>query len=386
MKHKWNLSSILFLSTLSSVLFLSRMMAKRRNLFYWLSQLSGWGVFVLGNILSASMQGEVSNSIYIHSLFIFLIGIVTTHFFRIVVKRRNWNHLKITALLPYIIISSVFMSLFFVVLNSISANLFLSGDKHLLFKGLFSVPFFLNVLNFSALFLLWSIIYFAVHIFKNWKREEITNLELKAYQTEIELDSFRAQMNPHFMFNSLNSIRALISENPESAKKAITALSGVLRSNLTLGRNETVELSEELDLVEKYLAIEKIRYEDRLMTSIRVDDEVLDFQIPPFILQTIVENGIKHGISKRIKGGKLDISARADGKDFLRITVANSGNYNPGNSEQAGVGLFNSRKRLQLIFGEDASLKIEPADDEVRVELVIPHKYKKKKNESSFSR
>ncbi len=346
------------------------MILSRRNQIYWLSQFVGWGLFVLGNILSASMQGSSMQGIYIISLFIFVVGILTTHGFRILNNKWNWKRLSIPALIPRVFLASVAMSLLFVLLNTIFTNLLIPENG--VFSEIFTIPFLVNTLNFSALFLLWNIIYFAVHVFENWKREEIVNLELKASQTEIELNSFKAQMNPHFMFNSLNSIRALIDENPVKAKEAITSLSGILRNNLTPERSQTIPLIEELDLVEKYLSLEKIRFENRLNIELDISEETLSCHIPPFMLQTIVENGIKHGISKRIEGGKLLLRTRiAD--NVLQIITINSGEYTPEINGREGIGILNSRKRLQLLYSGRASLNIIPLKDEVKVELNIPH-------------
>jgi len=345
-------------------------MSKRRNQIYWLSQATGWGLFVLGNILSASVQGSPHDGIFIISLFIFIVGILTTHCFRLLVHRWNWKRLNIPALIPRVFAATIAMSLIFVLLNTIFTNL-ISGISNVI-HGVFSIPFLLNTLNFSALFLLWSIIYFAVHVFENWKKEEIANLELKASQTEIELNSFKAQMNPHFMFNSLNSIRALIDENPLKAKEAITSLSGILRNNLTLGRSQTITLKEELDLVEKYLSLEKIRFEKRLNIELDISEDTLAWHIPPFMLQTIVENGIKHGISKRIEGGRLMLSAILK-DNMMHITTINSGNYKASEISTDGIGVINTRKRLQLLYNGKASLNITNLTDEVKVELIIPN-------------
>lgn len=238
-------------------------------------------------------------------------------------------------------------------------------------ESFLSIGFLLNILNFSALFLLWNIIYFAVNTFENWKREEITNLELKAAKTEIELNSFRAQMNPHFMFNALNSIRALVEENPGKAKEAVTMLSGILRSNLTLGKQQTITFSDELDLVEKYLSLEKIRFEERLQLRMDIDPDTLSKRIPPFMLQTIVENGLKHGISRRINGGHICILA-SNKPEGLSITVINSGEFQPYSGSE-GIGLSNTAKRLELLYGSEAMFTINGGEDEVTVHILIPN-------------
>lgn len=344
----------------------------KRTQIYWLSQLTGWGLFVLGNIISASIQAEVIPGLYIVSLFILINGILVTHIFRNVVVKLRWASLNIPQLIPRMLLSSVLMSLAFTLFNTILTDL-LSRNIPLL-TTLFTATFGLNALNFTALFLLWEIIYFAVHTFENWKKEEILNLELRAAKTEIELNSLRAQMNPHFVFNSMNSIRALVDENPDKAKMAITMLSGILRGSLTMGRFQTIPLKQEFDLVEKYIALEKIRFEERLDVSLHVEEEVLEAEIPPFVIQTLVENAIKHGISSRIEGGRIAIQAKLH-DDQVHISIANSGSYLPKENHD-GIGISNIRTRLEMIYGKEAEMNIGQSGPDVIVQLKTPNKIK----------
>jgi LytS/YehU family sensor histidine kinase len=239
-----------------------------------------------------------------------------------------------------------------------------------LVDSFFEISFVLNVVNFFVLFFLWNTLYFALNTFENWKKEEIQNLELRAAKTEIELNSFKSQMNPHFMFNSLNSIRALVDEDPSKAKQAITMLSGIMRNNLLLGKRQIVSLREELDLVEKYLSIEQIRFEERLHIEYDIQQETLACDIPPFMLQTIVENGIKHGVSKIIAGGLIKISCKKE-NGFFEIQVVNSGTFQP-DSEREGFGLANTKKRLELIYNGKANFEITNQKDFVVTKLSIP--------------
>jgi two-component system LytT family sensor kinase len=335
---------------------------------YWISQIAGWGLFVLGNILTASfMEGDLTQA-YLISAFIFITGILTTHFFRYLVHRWNWNALVLSSLIPRVVISVVAMSILFTSANTVLVNTWVGEiplSEEFEFQG-----FLQSTFNFTALFMLWSIIYFAVMTFRNWKREEIQNLELRAAKTEIELNSFKAQMNPHFMFNSLNSIRALVDENPDKAKHAITMLSGILRNNLMLGKKQTVPFREELDLVNKYLTLEKIRFEERLMIEMEISPETFSMEVPAFMLQTIVENGIKHGISKRIEGGRIHVNATMEG-DYLVIKVINSGQLVPEDRGE-GIGINNTKKRLDIVYNGKASFDIRSDNQEVQAVLVIP--------------
>jgi two-component system LytT family sensor kinase len=339
-----------------------------RQVMYWVSQFAGWGLFVLGNILTASFtEGNLSHA-YLISVFIFFTGILTTHFFRFLVHRWKWKNIALSSLIPRVVVSVVVMSIVFTSLNTVFVNLWV-GERSV-FEEFDSTEFLQSTFNFTALFMLWSIIYFAVMTFRNWKKEEIQNLELRAAKTEIELNSFKAQMNPHFMFNSLNSIRALVDENPEKAKHAITMLSGILRNNLMLGKKQTVPLRDELDLVNKYLNLEKIRFEERLMIEMEISPETFSIEVPAFMLQTIVENGIKHGISKRIEGGRMHINAVLNG-DYLVLKVINSGQLNQEDRSD-GIGINNTNKRLEILYSNKASFTIQSVGEEVHAVLIIP--------------
>jgi len=339
-----------------------------RKVIYWASQITGWGLFVLGNIITASLMEEDISGAYVISTFIFVSGIFTTHIFRFVVHKWNWRTYSLPSLIPRVIISVISMSLVFTALNTLMVNLWV-GERPLM-EDFQLYEFLQYTLNFSALFLLWSIIYFAAITFRNWKKEEIQNLELRAAKTEIELNSFKAQMNPHFMFNSLNSIRALVGENPEKAKHAITMLSGILRNNLMLGKRQTVPLHDELDLVNKYLSLEKIRFEERLMIEMNINPDTFSLEVPAFMLQTIVENGIKHGISKLKKGGRLAIDTSIQ-DSFLTIVVINSGDIQLDNRKE-GIGISNTIKRLEILYNGEASFSMEAGEHIVKATLRIP--------------
>lgn len=341
---------------------------KNRSLLYWVCQIGGWGMFAFGNFLIASIQNDPIGRILFFSVLIMATGIGVTHLFRWWVHRRKWAQLNIVNLLPRIALSSVLMSCVFYLTNTLISLLPKSDWPE--WNALVNRNFLLDILNFSALFLLWNIIYFAVKTFENWKREEIMNLELQAANTEIELTSFKSQMNPHFMFNSLNSIRALVDEDPNKAKEAITMLSGMLRHSLISGKKQTVSFREEMELVEKYLSLEKIRFEERLQLSISVDPVCLVCDFPPLMLQTIAENGVKHGISRRLEGGKVEIQAYREGH-LLIVKVMNSGELSNERSVE-GIGLSNTQKRLELLYQGKASFTIQQGQDVVITELRIP--------------
>jgi LytS/YehU family sensor histidine kinase len=219
--------------------------------------------------------------------------------------------------------------------------------------------------------LIWSLAYFAYSLFIRSRREEIRNLRLETANRENQLGNLRAQMNPHFMFNALNGIRALIDEDPDQAKRAITQLSAILRNAMATVKRKVVPLGEEIDIVKAYLALEAMRYEERLRVSFEVDPALERQPIPPMLLQTLVENAVRHGVANRPQGGEVIIGARSEG-DTTVLFVRNSGHYEPGRINGTGIGLRNTRKRLEMIYGGKAHMDITNDNGMVLTKVVVP--------------
>jgi len=224
--------------------------------------------------------------------------------------------------------------------------------------------------SFAYLFM-WNSIYFIYHYIEKSRRQQVDTLKLEALIKELELKTIKAHINPHFIFNSLNSIRALVDENPERARKAITELSNILRSSMQADKSETVTLEKELYIVKDYLALENMRFEDRLKIEYQVDEDTLDQPVPPMMLQTLVENAIKHGISKQINGGIVRvISGFTD--HYHELAVQNTGYLN-GARNGEGFGLSSTTDRLNLLYGNKAKFEIrQAAPSLVEAKVSIP--------------
>ena len=174
------------------------------------------------------------------------------------------------------------------------------------------------------------------------------------------------------MFNAMNSIRALVDENPAKSKDAITQLSNILRNTLQMGKNKVIPFDEELKIVNDYLALESIRYEERLKTLVKIDPQSKNFQVPPLMIQTLIENGIKHGISKLVAGGIIEMETSVENNSLL-IKIKNSGQLIQSSDSDSGFGIKNTLQRLHLLYGADASLKISNLNSTiVLTELIIP--------------
>jgi LytS/YehU family sensor histidine kinase len=179
------------------------------------------------------------------------------------------------------------------------------------------------------------------------------------------------------MFNALNSIRALVLEDPQKAQQGITQLSNILRSSLLADRRKTVTLQEELRTIEDYLGLEKVRYEERLQIKWDISVNTLKIQVPPMMLQTLVENAIKHGVQKAIGWGFVDIQSKLEDKK-LYIKIRNTGELKSKSEKHleaktGGLGLKNTAQRLELLYGNASHFKIYQEDKlTVCAEILIP--------------
>jgi two-component system LytT family sensor kinase len=199
--------------------------------------------------------------------------------------------------------------------------------------------------------------YIVYHYVDKNRKDQLDRLRLESTVKELELKTIKSHINPHFIFNSLNSIRALVDENPERARTAITELSNILRSSMKAEKAETVSLQRELDIVKDYLALEHMRFEERLKVEMDIDKDTLGQQVPPMMLQTLVENSIKHGISKLVNGGVVRIVADFKG-DNLELLVQNTGQLN-GHMNADGFGIKSTQDRLNLMYQGKAHFEIK---------------------------
>jgi hypothetical protein len=187
-------------------------------------------------------------------------------------------------------------------------------------------------------------------------------------------------LDPHFLFNSLNSLRALISESDVRAREAVTRLADLLRSTLDASRLSEVSLSDEWSTTQNYLHIEHLRRGTRLRWRSHFEPDSLRCRLPPLVLQGLVENALKHGLDRREAGGEIDIRGRVHG-NVLELTVTNPGLLDPGTSGN-GMGLANARSRLSLVFGPGASLQLSQGEaDMVIAEVIVPQAGSRSKNQ-----
>ena len=343
------------------------------NNLYWLCQACGWGgYFVLSLIiihLSEKVDLNVGNA---SSMLITCItGLMLTHAFRLVLHRYNWFRLSLFELIVGVLAVNFIQAVIMLVI-SFGADFYIIKGQTADIK-LNGFILFASVINSTIIFLVWSLIYFAIHFFKDFRKREIDHLVWERDIRDFELNKLKSQLNPHFVFNALNSIRALVDEDPIKAKVSITQLSNILRNSLLADRSKTISLQEEMKTVNDYLMLERLRYEDRLQVSLDIDEEALSAQVPPMMVQTIVENAVKHGISHQLTSGFIAIEGKVE-HHLLEINIRNSGELKDDTSP-TGFGLLNTRQRLKLLYGENQHFSIEQeAANTVNVKLSFPIK------------
>lgn len=341
--------------------------AKER--LYVVLQLVGWGLFMTSQLvfstLAAQGQPEAGRDRLTDAALIVMVsstGLLLSHFGRTFMARQGWKRLGWRALVPRVLLMAGGLSLLWSLFGFGYAYHVIGlpwTSKH--GEGLL---FSISVLNGVGLYITWLCIYYFYHVFERLNRLQVEQLQLVATVKEAELRALKSQVNPHFLFNSLNSLRALIDEDAPRAREAVTRLANMLRYSLQSGQQETVAFEEEIRIVEDYLALEQIRHENRLRVRWDIAENVRAgvLTVPPMLLQTLVENAVKYGISSRREGGELVISARFEGA-ALNIRVTNPGDLSAPASPAAaragsstGVGLRNASERLKLLFGERAAL------------------------------
>lgn len=336
--------------------------------WYWTFQLAGWGALTLFNsVYGGSSQLRIVVTI---SCWGSLGGLLLSHLWRGVLRRRGWvaNGLRWKRIVPSLIVLAAIQT------ASVTAAFHVMYPPGVL-RGLAWLPGAL--LFWFGVFLTWTVFYFTALSLRRASRFEAEALRLEVLAKDAQLRALQAQVNPHFFFNSLNSVRALIFEDREAAARMIDQLADLMRHALQSSQHATVPLSAELDAVRAYLAIGQSRFETRLRVAFAIEisaPELEHVRVPPMALQTLVENAVKYGVETSADGGEIRITAqRSAGMDALQIEVANTGELRSA-SGSTGIGLRNARQRLQLACGEHASLELRQQAGWVYATIHLPEK------------
>ncbi|TGD82618.1 sensor histidine kinase [Hymenobacter wooponensis] len=340
---------------------------------YWHCQLFGWSLYFVVCLCAFGFMGAASADMVKINLAIAATMLVITHWLRYHLRANKWEQLPPLPLLGRLLVAHALLSVISQVIIGALIILLIKpasdGNPH----GW--AQFFGYAANVNILLWLWAGFYFGWHYLTRYKQAEVDKWKLATAVQEAEMRTLKSQINPHFMFNGLNNIRALVMEDPLRARDMITHLSDLLRYSIQLNSAEQVPLGRELEIVEHYLQLEALQLEERLTYSLDVDPAALPVQVPPMTLQLLVENAIKHGIAPRPEGGFIRLRAQlATTTNSLHIEVRSTGQYQPQPGRE-GVGLRNARERMALLYGSSAGLRIanDPAQREVVLaELQLP--------------
>jgi Histidine kinase len=340
---------------------------------YWICQLLGWGLNTFGQGLTA-LSNELPAPTWRILLEVTLInglGLVLTHFLRQYIKRHEWPMSSIGALLPRVVVGSVAVGFpLAAVMSFLSIGMLWGGgppekQEAMVELGgdviawlIYTAPLLLRTLNWSVIIALWLVMYFSITSVRDRRLAALRQKELAHALQAAELRLLKSQLNPHFLFNSLNSVRALIADDPTGAQKAVTQLARTLRYTLTAGQEEVVSLERELEIVADYLELESLRLGERLRIERTISVDARVARIPVMLLQTVVENAIKHGIAELPQGGVLRVSAEVRDA-LLLIEVENPRPATPLQVASHGIGLRNAIERLRLLFGKAAGLDLD---------------------------
>lgn len=343
----------------------------KQNQLYWLCQFLGWGVVYTGFLLLNYFIFNPNEPEQRLILLQFIIGanmLLVSHGMRLYLKRNGWTQRPISWLLPRIFLLILTAAVVVQGLIHLQMIIFLDwlNYRPIVFKELL-----IYLLNVKIMFWLWGLVYFSVKYFQQYRSSEIEKWKLQAMLKETELRALKSQINPHFMFNALNNIRALTREDAERARQMIGCLSDLLRYAVHISQHEQVSVAEEMEIVEDYLRLEAVHYEERLRYELKVAPETLSLKLPPMSVQLLVENAIKHGISLLRNGGFVKVTVQLQ-ENGLLVEVENSGQLQPGQSS-TGLGLHMIRERARLLFGDEAKLQLENSSNEaVYARLQIP--------------
>jgi signal transduction histidine kinase len=238
---------------------------------------------------------------------------------------------------------------------------------------------FQSIVNYSdfgaILYGLTVALYYTLEYYRRYQQESVRAAQLQTQLAQAQVQTLKMQLHPHFLFNTLHSISALVHDDPDSAESMIARLSDLLRRALDQSATQEIPLRDELDFLNLYLDIERIRFEDRLKVEYDIDPGVLDALVPNMILQPLVENAIRHGISSRTENGRICISAKKRANDLL-LRVEDNGSGMPARAVLAlkeGVGLTSTRGRLERLYGSGQRLQLEaPSAGGLIARIVLP--------------
>lgn len=242
-----------------------------------------------------------------------------------------------------------------------------------------------DALRFYDQYIITVGVYYVIRYFQGLQRQEQEKSELAIKNKEMQISLLKSQINPHFLFNTLNSISTLMHSSKEKARRVITQLSDIFRYALDAHSDEMVKLIHEINFIENYIKIQQVRFGDRLKFQTEIDPDCLGIDIPPMILQPLVENAVKYGIAPKEDGGTIYLTVRRSGK-IIFFEVRDDGLGTKAkkimDGSSSGVGMANTDLRLKSYYGPQSGLRIRASENGYAVSFFVEEKEKKTRNEN----
>lgn len=364
---------------------------KKNSRVFWICQIAGWFSYAFTIIFFSYVLERQLNGIFLKRILLSVIfGILLTSLLRQSIIQNQLRPPTPSKQWWKIFILVIFFSCVYSFITDSLIEIFRLYDagrdtaKPVKNEFVFSIPEIINSWNSkrvgkrflfglifdTPIFFVWISVYILWHYIEFTNSEAINKVKLETIIKELELKTIKSQINPHFIFNALNSIRALVDEDPQRARQAITELSNILRSSIQVDKIEVASLEKELAIVKDYLALEYIRFADRLQIVYEIEDVTLDNQLPPMMLQTLVENAIKHGLGKQPGNCVIKIVSKYENNKHV-LLVINTGLLQV--SDNDGFGLQSTRERLNILYRGEALFEIYQCEPtQVTAKLVIP--------------
>jgi LytS/YehU family sensor histidine kinase len=331
---------------------------------YWVLQFLGWGFYFYaqasGEVIFAAVPWSKAATLWGA---VCLAGITFTHLLRWTIRRYGWLALPPAGLMTRVIAGTLLIAtMSFLVTVALSqavngtpvAPIASAFYQKLSVTGQLRNLFIIMLIFHGA----WVAIYLVFAMQRHRHQAELRQAQLGEALQTAELRLLKSQLNPHFLFNALNGLRSLIVDDPTHARDAVTQLARTLRYSLASGEEDLVSLERELEMVDDYLSLESMRLAERLRVEREIAPAARTVRVPVMLLQTMVENAIKHGIAQLKEGGTLRIAAHVQEKELV-LRVVNPRPIDNSPAESGGVGLRNSSERLRLMFGSRASLRLD---------------------------
>lgn len=358
----------------------------RTNRLFWILQTTGWSVyFIIYTTLfywgKLQPKGE---SFDVKNFLLFSLTYVLAFFFTLLLRyiyRYYYAKIENLFLLPMLILLVSFtISALMHFIDLYVSHYFWGEAGHLILKQRLTFKyFFMANYNHLIVFTGWSGLYFGIKYAFDWQKEKLRSRDAEMMAQKAQMAMLRYQLNPHFLFNSLNSIRALVDENQQHAKEMITELSEFLRYSLLHKDATFVTLSNELEAVKHYFFIEKKRFEDKLEIVYNIADNTRNLQIPSFLLHPLIENAVKYGMKTSDMPLKIWVTAQKTGYGLM-LEVTNSGKWIERGEQKnhdggTGTGLMNVEKRLQNAYHDDYRLETNKAEKSISIRIEIKAQY-----------